>query len=531
MTTERRPIAFNRFGGLRLDLPPDEVGPEEALALLDVDWADNNPGLLRPRAGATKLKAPEASGLYSAMTRHNQDRLLVLKNTSPKMLCAISAGGEETKTVEWPSPSSRVGFIQFGTPAAEYSYAFSESTVPIRYDGTNFTTPTATVDGVAGKAMPLTKYAAVWGDAGNRLVVATSGRSWKGGLNGPDGAQSSESHVWFSDPGDGESWHTVAPEANYVQLDPGDGERITGICQWNGMIFVTKRTKLYVFYSTSTDNEGGPIFNYRTVNIGSLVQDPLNVGNSTNPHNVPILAAGDEGVYLLTAAGVMVTNGGRPMLISQALSALGTTSSIYGPMNAYLTSNSIWRNYRGLYYYNRRLYVLGSRALDPSRILIYDLEQNAWLVWRASLSSMVAWEKTTVETRLYFTGHSTPWIYAYDEGVATDPTAALEPFWQSGFYNLGTDDEKSLVETKLWGRGQLTYAGYADLAETADFSEAVDLGNAFLLPFTQEARNHADLTATLFSHKVTLGEHARIGRITRYLRETRTAGTKSKYAS
>ncbi|HEX6456231.1 MAG TPA: hypothetical protein VF009_06895 [Solirubrobacterales bacterium] len=533
MATQRRPVAFSRFGGLRLDLPPDEVGPEDAIALQDVDWADNNPGLLRPRAGATKLNTIEPEGLYSAVTRHSDQRLIALRNpsfSSPKLLCALStSGGSEVKTVELPAESGdRIWFVQYGTPTAEYTYAYSEIMPPRRFDGTNFSTPTATVDGVAGKALPLIKYAAVWGDGGNRLVAATPGASWKGGADGPGGAHTSESHVWFSDPGNAESWHTVAPEANYVQVSPGDGERITGICEWNGQIFVAKQTKLYVFYSVGTDSEGGPIFNYRTIHIGAVMQDPLNVADLVNPHNVPVMVAGDEGVYLLTSAGVMVTNGGRPMLISQALSALTTRSSIYGPMNAYLGGNATWSKFKGLYYFNRRLYVLGTKWINPSRILVYDLEHDAWLVWRMAMNSIVAWEKGTVESGLYFTGANTPFVYAYDEGAATDPSAAIEPFWQSGFYNLGSDDEKSFVETKLWGKGQLTYAGYGDLSETASFSEAVDLGNALLLPFTEERRNYADQTATLFSHRITLGENARIGRIARYLRETRTSGTKTK---
>jgi hypothetical protein len=80
------------------------------------------------------------------------------------------------------------------------------------------------------------------------------------GLSNTDG----NSTVMFSNAGQPESYTAT----NFVQLTPGDGESIRGVCNFGNQIFVFKESKFFVFTGPSTNSAGQPIFNYRIVNSG-----------------------------------------------------------------------------------------------------------------------------------------------------------------------------------------------------------------------------------------------------------------------
>lgn len=388
MATERRPVAFNRFGGLRLDLPLDEVGPEQAILARDVDW-DSSPGVLRPRDGFQKLKSAEATGTYQGLFAHSDSVLLATKVVSEasKKLVALGFDGVETGEIAWTATAGKPTFARFGTPSASYTYAragYVAAHAPVRYDGAVFTTPTATVDGVAGKVMPRGTFMLAWPEGGNRLIAANTAAT-----GGPNAAASSVSHVWFSDPGNAESWHTVAPEANYVQLSPGDGEEITGMCAWNGQIFVFKATKFYVFYGVSTDNEGAPVFNFRTVELGKGTRISRPARETLAETSDQICCATDVGVFLCCSDGIYVTTGGQPEKISQALKPLEEGSQFTGPMATFLSGET--ESFRwpaaGICSIGRRIYVKGYEYM-----LVYDLDVASWVAgWKMKAVSFLPW--------------------------------------------------------------------------------------------------------------------------------------------
>lgn len=95
--------------------------------------------------------------------------------------------------------------------------------------------------------------------------------------------------------------------------------------------------------------------------------------------------------------------------------------------------------------------------------------------------------------------------------------------WQSGYYDLEDQDEKTLVESKLWGKGKVTISGYEDFKETPLFSDEVEMPIA-----TSQARSRKSTKpATLFSHRLKLEEGSWVQRLSRYLREKRTPTTDS----
>lgn len=518
---ERKPLAFDRFGGLRLDMPPHMIGPGFAMDLRDVDWY-SYPGHIRQRDAAVAF-TPQRATNYNSIFAHSLKRLLARRAAT--LYGVQVANTEELASSIAVAEKAHLSFARLGTPSASYTFVADQTNTLRRFDGTTFTAPTATVNGEAAKAMPIGKFLATWPDGGNRLVVM--GTTTAGG---PAGAASSGSHVWFSDPGAPETFHTVAPEANYVQLNPGDGEEIMGGCYWGGKIFVFKQTRMFVFYAVGVNGEGAPEFAFRSVDLGTMLVPPRSTGNE-------MIAAGKDGVYFLARDGVYVTNGGPPVLLSNDLRPNSDEVPHFRP---YLPIR--WKNGQGIFFAKNRLYV----ALGVNRgdlIYVYDFRNEAWTSWSSALYCMAPWRyneeagEQGVADVIFMSGapSNRKALYYYSPWITTDELSTPNAYWQSGFYDLGNPDEKTLVEAALWGMGEITLASYKNFSATAGFSQTVKPAAAY--PTNEgvedssikidKARVGKSHTGTFFSHKLTFATGANLYRLVRYLRETRVATTKT----
>jgi hypothetical protein len=153
---------------------------------------------------------------------------------------------------------------------------------------------------------------------------------------------------------------------------------------------------------------------------------------------------------------------------------------------------------------------------------VYDFTRQEWLVWTARMNSMSSWSGKE-EDRLYFSGGTKKKIYWLNPNATSDPSlneGEFDPEWQSGFYDLGIDDEKTLVHAKMFGKGNV------ELQVAEDFGE-VGSATTFAMGETlSRADNQMTQSATLFSHRFSGSGAWSVQRFTRYLREVRTPGTK-----
>lgn len=685
MAANRKPVGFNRFGGLRLDLPLDEVGAEQAQYLRDVDW-DGNTGKIRPRDGFQKLKAAEATGPYKALFAHSPLRLLATKRVSSSSVKLVAIDKEGTEKVEttWPETAATACFAHFGTPSASYTYGRANLTTAkvVRFDGTTFTEPTCSVDGTTGKEMPRGKFMVGWPTGGDRLITANTGPT-----GGPGGVASSNSHVWISEAeGKAEAYESTA----YLQLNPGDGEEITGLEVYGGQVFIFKETKFFVIYGISISEEGRPTFNYREVSLGEGSRMRRPVVTALAESSDTLTCSTEDGIYFCTSGGVWVTTGGAPSKISQALRPLEEVSPFDGPMAEFLNGST--ETFRwpatGIQHVGQRLIIRRYEFM-----FVLDLPTGEWTCWKTAAVSMCIWtgltgggsessskaptvtaDQTGIGTKTWSnpthaagsgtepyatasvgTSTATHYLFAntlglaiptgativgvevaitrmatgfiFDQAVtleiagvpagsnlktafvwpssfaaavyggpenlwglasitpaqanATNFGAGVSAFsefggvptvksftvkvyfltaeaasgvrprlycaqsksifvtapgtleelgtrdaeWQSGIYNLGTEDEKSIVEDKIWGSGQVGFSAYSDFSTTPDtgFPEALSMP---ALPMIGQVRSHkSQPSATLFCHKFSLEPGSQIQRIARYVREGRVPTT------
>lgn len=501
-----KPIPFTQFGGLILNQPLDDVGSDNAIDLLDVDWSGASAGTVRTREGADEFSKEAGAANYESLFAHSDTRLLARRGT--KLVPFSITTGKEVAGKEATVKQLFMSFARLGTPAAAYTYIADREDTLKRYDGTDFAEPTATVDGVAGKAMPKGHHLATWADEGNRLV--TMGTEANGG---PNGAISSGSHVWFAMPGNAEEYESTA----FVQMRPGDGEDIVGGCAWGGQVFVFKETHLFVFYGVSVDAEGRPIFNFRTIDLGTRILPPSVKCNAQ-------VVAGAEGVYFIANDGLYVTTGGEPALLSEDLDPLADSRALVGPA-ATTFGERRWTSAKGLAFLGDAVYVGLGLGTGVDRLLKFDLQGLRWTVFSAELNSMVPWntETATHRTRLFFSGSNAAHkgVFFYTPDKDTDASTEMSPRWQSGFYELESADEKTLVGTKVWGSGEVTI-------KVAEDYGALDAGVKFKLgvaPAIDQRQLQRGQTATLFSHQFSGAAPWSVQRLDRYLRETRVAET------
>jgi len=514
----------DRHGGLRLDLPLAEVDIGEAVDLLDVDW---HQGVLGSREGAKAFTPGAGASHYDRMfgpTTGGRETAILIGRRGKTLVAFSASDGKEIAGKSIAVSEDLLSFTRFGIPSGGFF-------IPVTYiaDGASikkfagnvpaaceFSSPTATVDGVAGKAMPKGWYLANWKGQGNRLVVAGTAPEAEEG--GPGGALSSPSHVWFSEPGQPESFSSTS----YVALGPGEDEDITGCCVWNNQVFVFKETCLFVFWGVSADGEGNPIFNFKEVDLGTRMLSHRGIANSKKVQRV---AAGREGVYFVTNDGVFVTTGGEPTCLSSALRPLGESRALNGPAEETLPAETArWRYAWQIEFLGDSLYVL-----MPGRLLKLDLETMRWMVWSAAANNITPWVEQVAlfdnVPRMYLSAaEGEEKIYLYTPDKDEDPTVEMDPRWQSGAYDLADVDEKTLTNTKVWGSGEVEVKVAEDFGPLGD-GTTFKLGEGAAIAQQQKQKGQ---TATLFSHRLSGAAPWSVQRLSRYLRETRVPATQKQ---
>ena len=429
-----QPVAVESFSGLNLIDDPGTVGWGEALDLLNVDLDQR--GRVRSRDGYSNFLASAAtdrsSSLHGALSATGYF-LLAGQDTTMR---AYNSAASSVATSTPVGFSGSASFADIGTSSGSFTYfTVTASTQVQRFDptGPSFSAP-AGLATIAGLSIGVTPW-------DNRLVVAVN-----------------DDRLRFSDPG--------APETmganNYIDLHPGDGQSIQGIVSYRDLLLVFKETKFFVFYGTSTDGQGNPIFNYRTVDAG------IGAVQRQNAHG---FAAGPEGVYFFSNDGIYRTSGGEPVKISRNIDPcfVGTLPALFVGTGG--TAISLSR----MGYWNRRLYVSGS-AGGTYYTFVYDVLGDYWLFTDLPSYSFAPFGASRNALSLHI-GQRTPnQIIKLTTGT-TDAGTAITSRYRSGFSDLGSPDMKRIHSWRLQGTGSPTLKLSTDFG-SLETGAAVTLGTS-----------------------------------------------------
>jgi hypothetical protein len=454
-----RPVVIEQFPGL--DLRQD---PGDATGAIDLANVTLESGRVRTRDGTSLFATPFASTNGVAFLSQFAGaggavpQLISLALIGANNLAAISAAGATiaTTTVAAPAAQGASG-VAIGTPAAAFYYV-AAGLQWFQWSGAAWTGP------LAAPANPVVLSVS---PSDNRLILI--------GGNGLTTA-------YFSDPGA----PTTFGANNYVVLTPGDGEYIMGAAVFNNQTFVFKQSKFFVFYGTSTDSTGNPIFNYRTIDTG--------IGVTANSQPVPQSVCSSEfGVFFVGARGIYVTTGAAPVLISQKIQPFfdATTGPYWqggnwNPVTA--TARLAWSNGR-LYFSTGSGVFVWNRALD------------AWSWWNLSVGSVGAMAQQNnvgaPATVMFGAISGTPGntIVKVAVGVTTDNGTAIVSRYRLPFETYGNPGEKRIREVVVEGTGTPTIGVTADWSSTG-ISKALTLGTS---PAINDDRMHNAWRGRAFS--------------------------------
>lgn len=485
------PVSFGNFGGgLNLRDKEDAVSETEAIDDLNVVFTDR--GSVKQRDGYTALTG---SGLTNAV--ESIEPFYTTSGTK-QVLCgcgtrleAVNTSGTVVASATGLTSGGIWDFARFGSPGNEVAYAANANDTIRKWSGSAWSAPAS---------MPKAGSIAVLAvDQGNRLVAGrfavTNG--------GPDGSASSSnpSRVYLSDPGDPETWGTN----NYIDFTPGDGENIMAVYAWRELLFVFKETKFFVIFGTTTDSTGQPIFNYRTVDTG--------VGLASTR---AITGAADA-VYFMSRRGVYRTSGNAPELVSGPIDPiwLGGASSYY--TGGVIAHANITNCAMGTV--NQRVYLGFPTSSANNRTLVYDTNYDWWTLWDTPAACINSFRVGDAEELVFGDASGSKKIMRHSSSYTNDNGSAITSRWRSGWFDYQISVEKTIRESKAWGKGTVGCSIAADFDTSVGTSDTL----TFTTSLTEVLKPRA-IRGTVFSTSFansTLDNAWAVYRLAHHLREQR----------
>jgi len=377
-------------------------------------------------------------------------------------------------------------FARYAAPGAADLYCANGTDEIRRLNGTTFSTPDYE-DETNTDVAPKAKFVAVQ-LPDNRLVAAEHTNS-----TGFTTANNQDA-VRFSDEGDPTTW----TQDNYVLLSPGDGEPIMGMIQWRELLFVFKKTKYFVFFGNSTDASGGPIFNYRSVTA--------NAGLASSR----ALCAGTDGVYFMDQHGIYRTTGGEPTLVSDNVDPIffGGTSAFYqgGTLLQTKITNS------AMTWHDERIYfAFTTTGTTNNRMLVYDIRYGWWSLYDIAASCLMPHDSD---------GHHLMFGYAagdneiaeHESSQTSDAGTAISSRFQSGWFDLGSRDIKTVRQFRLVGEGKVECGNAVDYA-TSPQTGFQQLDFTATQPLVGTAVVGTDVVGPISSHQFEFNRDATRGTV------------------
>lgn len=473
------PVSVESFGGLNLIDDPGTAEWGRAIDLLNVDL--DKRGRVRSRDGFDNLTASAAAQSYgmvygydpistSGASRHVLAvRRMYGTGANTPIIDAINTDGSiaASQTTTDILDSQLTNTITTHLPMA----VFSDSGASRVYIGHPRLATGYYWNGSAftGWSDILNIHALAVTPWDNRLVAGTN--------------TSNYSRINFSDPGDPTTWGAD----NFVDMTPGDGEGVTALVAWRGLLFAFKPSSILTFIGTSTDGSGGAVFNERPVDarVGAV--------------SGRAVAAARDGVYFLGRDGVYRTSGGSPELLSQAIEPIFRANTL---PSAYTGSviNQAALGLASMCFHRERIYLsipTGSSTYADT-MLVYDPRDGTWLVWNIPAAAMTSFRVGNDKELVFAYATGSNHVGRHSPSYTDDDGVAITSRYRSGFSDLGTPQLKTVRDWRLEGSGTPTFKASKDFG-SLDAGAAVTLGTA---PAVAEARRRYAVRGRQFSWQI-----------------------------
>lgn len=485
---------FGTFGGLDVVTDPLDVGADGAVDAVNVDL--DRRGLLRSRDGLTAFSSftqgSAASNPFTAVHELHDGNVLAYAGAGPATLYAVGTSGAAlaTQTTGFGAPTW--GVTSYSTPTAGFTFISSGNT-PTRWDGSVFAVPTYTGTQPGGAGLAVTPW-------DNRLVnFAMQGNVGPTDVN----------RVLFSDATDPLTFSAN----NFVSLVTGgtSGSTLKGGNTFANRLFLFSQRRLFIFYGTSIQSDGTPVFNYLTI-------DTPYSNASVGP-----TVTGPDGVYVLTSEGLYRTQGGAFQLVSDTIAPIlkgntGAYSSTLPSLTLLGVNNESSACVDGRLYFTA---TTGSFSSDPTHILVWDTKLSQWLLWSTTYEWLASVSNRRAPRLLVSQrgGSSANPILYLDQTATTDNGTAIASRYKSGRYPL-TDrgNVAETLESRLIGTGTVTFLletdKYTAATHGAGASQSVALG---IVPVSADGWFALDQEGGWFQHTISASVPWTLESVTHYI--------------
>lgn len=475
-----QPYRVEGWGGLQLKPDPQEVGALASIDNLNVEF--NQPGRVHTRRGYASFSAAVSSAYPIGLTTYTSYAanvatvyIVAFWSDGTHRQYALDGSSASTETPGGGTPET-VSAVQYGTDEDSRLYALigtnSSSLSFHRLQGTTWTQP---------GGVPSTYRFLASTPWDNRLVMGNN----RANPHKPY-------RLAFSDPGDPETFGA----SNIIDLDPGDGEPITGLCNWETKLFVFKASKFYVFHRTNTGPDGNPIFDYYPVRSG------------VGPIGENAWVATPRGVVFFSGVDLWITTGGAPTKLGEEINPYLRRTSLAAFNGGHTLSAADVKNVR-LAYANEKLFVLvpasnGSTQLQP---LVLDFSTGQWSLWDMDMLNVIGLNLPSyvgtynMEDFIFFGQRTgTTRIMQMRPDDTDDNGSAIASRYQSGWYDLADGRGEAYTRwSRLWGSGTPTLSVFTDYSTTDSNAAAVTLGTA---PAVAHEWHLKSYKGRFFSHKL-----------------------------
>jgi hypothetical protein len=426
-------VELPRFAGLDYRSDPQEVAWLRAVDMLDVDL--DEPGRVRARDGFDNFtQGTYTSRFWSVFPYYNSagtKRVLAWQDSGE--FRAFDQAGALTATSA-ATGNVPPAWARYGDPTSEYVYGTtSVAKTIVGYSGSGFSVVDLTVAGTINTHMTDVFSAISMDVTGLRLALS-------GGTTRP-------SRVWFSAQGGVGAWGTN----DFVDVTPGDGDKIRALALWQSFMFAFKDTKYAVFYGETTDAAGDTEFNYRVVDTGVGLAARLG------------WAAHHTGLYFIAKDGIYRTTGGPPEKISDPIEPLWTgempATSSQSAIDHDLLANATATADRHRIYFA----IPTTPFVNNSRLLVFDTRTQDWMMWTIQANGMTPFRFSDGDELLFAYANGANHVGRVSSAYTADDTATLAAHYRTGFADLGTPmSEKVVREWLLDGSGSPYLMVYTD---------------------------------------------------------------------
>lgn len=410
------PYIFSNLGrGVNLEAAPYAIS--EGQARNARNFTTSPVGTIVKRNGCVTFASP-GSALTSLFALHTSTRYLI--GAGSTKLFKITTAGVVSDLATGLTSGRRWEFTQAPTSGGQGPlWGLNGTDTPQQWDGSAASSSNWTA---ASGTLPNGKYITYHN---NRIAIA--------------GTTSNPSRLYLSaivDPAglvDGaRNWAT--PDAVTIDLDPNDGQEITGIGKVGPYLLVFKPRKTFVVLDTDSGS-------YRVLNSEVGCTAHRSIVETTN------------GTYFLgTDGAVYVTNGTTVEDISSGISPL--LKSIAGSSISYAA---------GVFYDQRYYLSIPQSSNTCEYICEYDLETNTWWIHaiQATTSNTIGVTQFAIlepsgNSKLYgaLDGYTTV-AEMFKDGTYQDLTNNYEAYWNGPWHAFGMPHiRKNLREIRVDALGQ-----------------------------------------------------------------------------